>query len=235
MTGSITTIEQLEKWFRAANLPFFSIRYAGQGEKIVFRNEVWEDMEDAWEQLKNQVEAQASAGRAMLEILVFSKGKANHPLRTNVDIRPGYQPATAAPGIAGHPWAGIGNVTDYVNTQVKLAMLERDNEDLRAQIGSPMNAFERVLERVAESPHLAGIAQNLLAGLFKAPMQPMQAVPVTGVPPEAQPTQEGDDYPEQMFVDLESAAGVLGTTPEALAAKVAMLVKQNPELAKTFL
>lgn len=232
MTGSITNIEQLEKWFRAANLPFFSIRYAGQGEKIVFRNEVWEDMEDAWEQLKNQVEAQASAGRAMLEILVFAKGKANHPLRTNVDIRPGYQPATAAPGIAGHPWAGIGSVTDYVNTQVKLAMLERDNDDLRAQIGSPVNAFERILERVAESPHLAGIAQALIGGLLSkgAAQIPQMAAPVTGVP---QP--ESEDYPEQMFEDLESAASVLGTTPEALAAKVAALVKQNPEIAKTLL
>ena len=129
MTGSITNIEQLEKWFRAGNLPFFSLKYAGTGDKTIFRNEVWEDMEDAWEQLRNQVEAQASAGRAMLEILVYKKGSANHPLRTNVDIRPGYYPAQA--GISGpgmYPQMGIGNVQEYVTKEVRIAMLERDNE-----------------------------------------------------------------------------------------------------------
>ena len=234
MTGSITNIEQLEKWFRAGNLPFFSLKYAGTGDKTIFRNEVWEDMEDAWEQLRNQVEAQASAGRAMLEILVYKKGSANHPLRTNVDIRPGYYPAQA--GISGpgmYPQMGIGNVQEYVTKEVRIAMLERDNEDLRNEINNPANTWERILDKVSESPNLAGIAQTfiaLLASKFGA-ATPMMT-PVNGTPLVAQ---EGEEYPDAMFENLETAAGLLGSSPEAVAAKLAQLVKQNPELAKTLL
>lgn len=235
MTGSITNIEQLEKWFRAGNLPFFSLKYAGTGDKTIFRNEVWEEMEDAWEQLRNQVEAQASAGRAMLEILVYKKGSANHPLRTNVDIRPGYYPSQ--PGIAGpgmYPQMGIGNVQDYVSKEVRIAMLERDNEDLKAALNNPANTWERILDKISESPHLAGIAQMFVGGILSrfgqgAPV----TMPVNGMPPTI--PQEGEEYPDAMFEDLEAAAGMLGTSPEAVAAKLAQLVKQNPELAKTLL
>lgn len=235
MTGSITNIEQLEKWFRAGNLPFFSLKYAGTGDKTIFRNEVWEDMEDAWEQLRNQVEAQASAGRAMLEILVHKKGAANHPLRTNVDIRPGYYPAQA--GIAGpgmYPQMGIGNVQEYVTKEVRIAMLERDNEDLRNEISNPANTWERILDKIAESPHLAGIAQMFLGGLLGKLGQPAPVMtPVNGMPVEV--SRESEEYPDAMFENLEAAAGILGTSPEAVAEKLAELVKQNPELAKTLL
>lgn len=234
MTGSITNIEQLERWFRSANLPFFTLKYSGTGDKIIFRNETWEDLEDAWEQLRNQVEAQASAGRAMLEILVYKKGGANHPMRTNVDIRPGYYPATA--GISGPVYPGqmpgIGTVQEYVAQQVKIAMLERDNRDLQDAVNNPANTWERVLDRIAESPQLAGIAQIFVSGLVSrfAPAAPVSvAVPVNGVPgdPEA--------YPDAMYDNLEEAAQILGTSPEAIAAKVAYLVKQNPDIAKTLL
>lgn len=236
MTGSITNIEQLEKWFRAGNLPFFSLKYAGTGDKTIFRNEVWEDMEDAWEQLRNQVEAQASAGRAMLEILVYKKGAANHPLRTNVDIRPGYYQAQA--GIAGPGFPGmgmgIGNVQDYVTKEVRIAMLERDNEDLRNEISNPANTWERILDKIAESPHLAGIAQMFLGGVLGKLGQPAPVMtPVNGMPAVA--SQESGEYPDAMYEDLETAAGILGSSPEAVAAKLAQLVKQNPELAKTLL
>lgn len=234
MTGSITNIEQLERWFKSANLPFFTLKYAGTGDKVIFRNEAWEDMEEAWEQLRNQVEAQASAGRAMLEILVYKKGGANHPLRTNLDLRPGYYPAQqgiAGPGYVG-AFPGIGSVQDYVQQQVKIAMLERDNADLQAELSNPANTWERVLDKIAESPHLAGIAQMFVHGVmsrFAPAAAPVMAAPVNGVPAQE------EAYPDDMYNNLEEAANILDTTPEAIAAKVAQLVKQNPETAKMLL
>ncbi len=215
MQGSITNIEALEKWFKSNNLPYFSLKYAGQGEKIIFRNELWDDIEEAWEHLRDQVTAQADGGRAMLELLVYNKGKANHPLRTNIDIR--VQPTSVA-GIAGIGFPGLyGNMEGYIAQRIELEMLKRDNEELQAQIENPTNTWERIIDKLGNSPHLSGIAQVLISSLFaKAPVS-APAIAGNGSSP------------------LDEAAEILGTPPETLANKVLELVKNNPELAKSLL
>jgi hypothetical protein len=208
MTGSITHIEQLEKWFRAANLPFFSLKYAGTGEKTIFRNETWEDMEDAWEQLKT------------------------HPLRTNIDIRQGAYPAQA--GIGGMPYPGVGDISGYVAQQVELAMLRRDNEELQQQIENPVSGWERIIDKIGQSPHLAGIAQMLVASLVPKATTVAQGVPATVV--AGTPDAENEDgYPDTMYENLEATAAALNTTPEKMVEKMAELARKNPEIARTLI
>lgn len=230
MQGAITNIESLEKWFKSNNLPYFSLKYAGQGEKIIFRNEVWDDITEAWEHLRDQVQAQADGGRAMLELLVYNKGKANHPLRTNLDIRP--TAMTPVAGIGSTPGV-YGGMESYISQRIELEMLRRDNEELQAQINNPINSWERILDRVAQSPQLAGIAQVLIAGLFSKGQAPVMAQSIAGTPGSA-PGTDADDESDG-YEHLEAAAEKLGTDPATLAKKVNELVNQNPDLAKSLL
>ncbi len=221
MQGSITNIESLEKWFKANSLPYFSLKYAGHGEKIIFRNEVWDDVTEAWEQLRDQVQAQADGGRAMLELLVYNKGKANHPLRTNIDIRPG---STQVAGIGSIPGIWGGNIESYISQRIELEMLKRDNEELQAALENPVNVWERILDKVSQSPQLSGIAQVLISGLLARTQAPVSASAIAGVPE----TRGG-------LESLEDAARTLGTDFETLARKVNELVHTHPDLAKQLL
>lgn len=220
MQGSITNIENIEKWFKANGLPYFSLKYAGQGEKIIFRNEVWDDVSEAWEHLRDQVQAQADGGRAMLELLVYNKGKANHPLRTNIDIRGA---STQLAGIGSIPGV-YGGMENYIAQRIELEMLKRDNEELQAALENPVNVWERILDKVSQSPQLSGIAQVLISGLLARTQAPVSASAIAGVPE----TRGG-------LESLEDAARTLGTDPETLARKVNELVHQNPDLAKQLL
>jgi len=237
MIGAITSIEHLERWFRGNALPYFTLKYAGPGERVIFRNDgAIDDMETAWDELRHQVEMQGASGRAMLEVLVFKKGKANHPVRTNIDIR--NMPANSQNGnIAGLP-GGIANVGDYVDMKVRLAMLERDNEDLMQQIDNPANTWERVIDKLSESPHLAGLAQMLISGLMKpgAPAQVGKQQQQQQPQPDYEPPQGANANPNHIFEqNILDTTRLLGIDHVTLSAKLKKLVETNPDQAKQLL
>lgn len=248
MTGAITSIDGLRRWFFANGLPHWSLRYNLPGEKIIARNETHDDLPAAWDMLADLVTMQVEAGRAMLEVLVYKPGKPTHTLRTNIDIRDsfGHRGAPAPAGVAALP-GGIGNIDEYIEQRISLAMLERENEELKAAINAPGNWVERVVDRVAESPHLSAVVQTLVAGLLQRMSgAPMPAMPVNGpytpTPPAPRPDQGGDEHGGEeteedrvFWENIQAAADALGVDLPTLAVKLNALVQANPAMAKSLI
>lgn len=248
MSGAITDIENLQRWFYGNGLPNFTLKYQGTGDKTIYRNkDTITDMNDAWEELRHQVDSQAEAGRAQLEVLVYSPGKNNHAIRTNLDIRGGYFNRAMAPqptGIAGLP-AGVGNLDSYIQERIDLALLKKENEELRDQLNSPANGWERILGIIADSPHLSGIAQTLLVGtlgknnpaLMQQAMAAVNGAPTyAGQPGELPAPDQVQGDPQTVFAtNIQEAADNLGTDPVTLAVNLNRLIQSNPDIARTLL
>ena len=252
MTGAITDIQSLERWFKTNDRPFWSVSYAGPNPRVIARNDKTTDVNQAWDNLEAIIKMQTEAGRAVLEVLQYGsdKGAQGHALRTNVDIRDpfgGYasnrMPAPAQ-GIAGYGVQSIGDIKEMIDTEVALALLERENEELKAAINAPSNMLERVIEKVAESPHLSAAVAQLIAGLFNRGGTPVAVNGVTPPPPPpaAPPVHhvdtDDDDLTEEdrLFWDnINSAAQTLGVDVLTLAVKLNNLVQQNPAMAKSLI
>jgi hypothetical protein len=247
MTGAITDIGSLERWFKQNNRPFWSVKYQGPNERVIARNDSVTDVSQAWDNLEAIIKMQTESGRAVLEVLQYGseKGAQGHALRTNVDIRdyggPRY-PVQQAPAVAGYP--GVGNIEDLIEQRVHLAMLERENEDLKAAINAPGSMLERVVDKIAESPHLSQVVAQLVAGLFNRAGAPMpMPVPVNGVTPQPAHSTSTDadddaDLSEEdrvFWENIQSVAHTLGVDLPTLAVKLNNLVQQNPALAKSLI
>lgn len=241
MIGAITNIDALKRWFDSNGKPYFTLRYEGaNNERIIMRNDAVEDMEKAWQLLEDQVAAQAEVGRARLVVLVYEKGKNNNAVYTNVDIRPGFSPASgAAAGIGTLP-AGMGGIEGYIDNRIRIAKLEMENDQLKDALSSPANTFERITEVVSGIPGVADVLKILVAGLVgkvnPAAMPAIQAV-LNGTP-DATGAADGDaghddTDPQQQFADnINDVAATLGVDALTLSAKLRNLVKANPEAAK---
>ena len=241
-------MEDLEKWFKANAYPQFILAYAnGKGENQILKNEgdgAISDIEEAWEMLRDMIEAQVRSGRAILEVKVFPKGGKYHPLRTQIDMSAGgnpYLPASVA---------GIGNLPNVGISEAKLAEalaverekweMERRIEDLEARINAPSNWMERALQIIGENPPLATMVQTVISGVMK---MPGVASVMNGTPAAATGTQAPADDEEMENTDpnvvfstnIYQAAQTLGVSPEIMAVKLNRLVQQNPELAYTML
>jgi hypothetical protein len=245
MTGAITDIASLERWFKQNGRPFWSVKYQGPNERVIARNDSVTDVSQAWDNLEAIIKMQTESGRAVLEVLQYGseKGAQGHALRTNVDIRdyggPRY-PVQQAPAVAGYH--GVGDIKELIEHHVQLALLEKENEDLKAAINAPGSMLERVVDKIAESPHLSQVIGQLVAGLFNRAGAPMP-VPVNGVTPQpAQPTSTDTDddadlsEEDRVFWDnIQAAAHTLGVDLPTLAVKLNALVQQNPAMAKSLI
>lgn len=233
MIGAITSIEHLERWFKGNGEPYFTLKYAGPGERVIFRNDgAIEDIETAWDELRHQVEMQGASGRAMLEVLAYKKGRNNHALRTNVDIRAVTTNAQMA-GINGMP-GSMSSMVDYVDMKVELAMLKRDNEELEFRLMEPANTWERIIDKVSESPHLAGIAQMLIANLTKTGNASQQIAQQPK--PDVEQPQHANGNPNHQFEqNILDTSRMLEMDHVTLSAKLKRLVETNPDLAKQIL
>lgn len=240
MTGAITDIGSLQRWFMTNGRPFWTVKYAGPQERIIARNDNVTDMAQAWDNLEAVVRMQTEAGRAVLEVLQYNseKGAQGHALRTNVDIRdhaPRYAPAQVQPAVAGMP--AIGDIQEYIDQKVNLALLEKENEDLRAAINAPSNMLERIVEKVSESPHLSAAVAQLIAGLFnRGAAMPMAVTGIQPDPAAPKPAADGDEHDEErdriFWENINQAAETLGVDDVTLAVKLNQLVQSNPAMAK---
>lgn len=248
MNGAITDLEHLKRWFFGNGHPYFFINYQGAGNRKIYQNESIEEMQEAWEELEYQVKSQTGHGRAMLEVVQYAKGKQNHPVRTYIDMRSDAQAqGTAMAGIGNFPAQGYP--ANYVQDQIKMALMEKELEDMRAALESPSNVFENIVDKIGQSPHLSGLVNNLVSALF-GQKGAVPSMPVNGHPGAQQPTAQatqpeagteatGEEMtPERIALfqsNIDRICTALETDPINLSSKLAALVEGNPDLAKNLL
>lgn len=249
MIGAITNLDALKRWFFDNGKPCFTLRYdSGNGngntDRMIYKNTVIEDMPEAWERLQSHVADQADAGRARLNLIVYDKGKENNPIYTSIDIRPGYQAAgqNMPAAISGLP-PGIGSINELIDQKVSFALLQKENEDLRAQLNAPVNTWERNLETLSGIPGMADVLKIAVAGFVSkwAPQSmPVVAGILNGTPDAVTGESDHDDSvsgdPQTRFTNnIQNAADVLNVDPLTLSEKLNKLITQNPEVAKQLL
>lgn len=249
MTGSITNIDDLKNWFHGVGYPYFTLSYQGTGSKVIFRNTTISDMNESWEELRRQVEAQGRAGRAMLEVITYKEDRANAgSLRTNIDIRPEffyahgqgpYQQPTAGVNSLPIGYVPLDEVERRIEAEHEKWELRRDLDDLKAQIGAPTNMVEKAFTMLGEYPQLAALANNLLVGLMgknnPAIAQSMQAINGHPAADHDNDDQAEGDPNAILSQHLYAAANRLGTDPVNLVVALNRLVQANPDVAKTLL
>lgn len=234
MTGFLTNIDDLRKWFYGQGVPFFNLRYwqPGKTGETIMRNDEQDDMGAAWAMLSEMVASLSRTGRSMLNLIVYEKGKANNYKGfVNLDLSPTAQ---------GQQVHGIGSLPAPQFDEAKIqAILEKEREkwelkneveNLKAQLKSPVDWTDKaadLIEKIGNTP----LGHALAAGISKA-------MGVT-LPPFVQgphgqadsDTGAADTFDE----DISAVASTLGTDDVTLAKKLRRLVEQNPELAKSFL
>ena len=249
MIGAITNLDALRRWFYDNGKPCFTLRYDsgtgnGNTDRMIYKNVVIEDMDAAWDRLQNHVADQANVGRARLALIVYDKGKENNPISTYIDIRPGYQSEQhGASAISGLP-PGIGSINEFIEERVALAMLKKENEDLKEQLNQPQNNWERSIETLSGVPGISEVLKIAVAGIV-AKFAPQSMPVVAGIlngTSDAMATGEGDHDdgvagdPQTRFTNnIQSTASLLNVDPLTLSERLNALVKQNPEVAKQLL
>lgn len=145
---------------------------------------------------------------------------------------PGAQPA--AIGSLPSPMAS----ESYINERIELALLKRENEDLRAAINGPTNTWERFLEILGQNEPLSQAVAGLIMGLANKGGIPTAPIPrpVAGSPDtDEDPEDETGDQQAVFAQNIHSAASILQTDPVRLAKALNRLVQQNPDMAKQLL
>lgn len=248
MIGAITNLDALKRWFFDNGKPYFTLRYdSGNGngntDRMIYKNVVVDDMAEAWERLQNHVADQADAGRARLILIVYDKGKENNPIYTSIDIRPGHQAAQQnMPAISGLP-PGVGSINELVDQKVNLALLQKENQDLKEQLAAPANQWERTVETLSGIPGMADVLKIAVAGIV-AKFAPQSMPVVQGIlngTPEAMgegaaDMEHSDADPHMRFSNnIQDVSNILNVDPLVLSEKLKTLVRQNPDAAKQLL
>lgn len=234
----ITNISTLRTWFLDNQKPFFTLYQNGVNRAIIARNETVDDLNQAWNLLETNVLAQAEGGTANVRVYVTEKPKHNHGLETEARILP-LVPTLGQPGISGLPQgyldeskvAGlIKEAREKWELERRIEELEMAQEPVKDWAETMINGFERV----AKTPLGAALVQKLL-GVVPMPQPAMNGVPTPAAQSQANNSTDDDEYSDSFFENIENTAALLGVDEETLANKLAKLVQQNPELAKSLL
>lgn len=248
----ITSYKELSDWFQniqrdekpATHWNLYNLD-AGSPSRIATRNVKIDDYEESMRLLLNQVRTFNNPAGTHMRLQVYPKGAPNNPAG---DIRLsifGDHPALgdhgSNGGISGLPALAGGDIQTYIAGQVKLALLEKENEELREAMNGPNNMWERMVQTVADSPHLSQVVNNLVVGLVTK-VNPAAAPHMQTTPPpmNGHPTTDelGDDTedPQSVFYNnINAVSQSLGVDPITLSAKLNKLVRDNPEMAKQLL
>lgn len=239
MQGAISSIEAVERWFRANEAPFYTLAYysssssTGQGQ-VILRNTKEVELDVAWNRLRSAILDQTGFGRAQLNLIVYAKPEGyNTPAgRTNIDLVANQQMPQVA-GIGALPAIGSGYISESEFSRRLAEEREKwevksELESLRDQINNPSNdpweKFMNGLERFASTP--PGMA--LLSKFMGVPMPAFTPAPING------PASDDDlDQPDTVSVedeldDLEAIARANGLTLKQLLSKTANLARQQP-------
>jgi hypothetical protein len=234
MQGAISTIEAIERWFRANEAPFFTLSYyssssaTGQGQ-VVIRNQKDVDMDSAWNKLRSAIIDQTGFGRAQLNLIVYNKPEAyNTPAgRTNIDLVANQMPQMA--GIGALPAVGSGFISESdftrrLNEEREKWNMKQEIEALRDQVNNPANDWMAGIERFVASP--LGIA--LISKFTGTPAGALMSAPINGPAPADDENLPDTDDVENELDNLDAIARANGMTLKEFLHKTASLAKQQP-------
>lgn len=135
--------------------------------------------------------------------------------------------------------AGIGMLPPqiderYITERIELAMLKKENEDLKEAINGPSNSWERFLEIIGQNEALSNALAGVLMGFAgKSGLPPATFQrPVTGTANTDDDNEAGQDLQQAFIEDVNAAASALQTDAVTMMRKLRQMVKENPEYAK---
>lgn len=240
----ITNIASLRTWFlegsKSLERPFFVLNQNGAGKTMIARNDTITDLDQAWALLETNILAQAEGGVANVRVFITDKPKHNYGLETEARIMPLYAAQTSVqPGIGALPpgYVEESKIKGILDAEREKWDLERRLDDLEAQLAAPKNWTESLMEgieRIGATP----LGQVIIAKLVGVtPTAQMAASPINGTPSTsgASKLDNEEDYDDNFYQNIEDTAAILGVDEKTLASKIATLVKQNPEFAKTLI
>lgn len=243
MQTAITSIEGVKDWFLANKRPFFTLYLMGSSEKVIYRNTEITDMDVAWAEMERQIMLQSQGGLAALKIYATDKQNNPNGVTTYIRIFGGnqYGGAVQMPGIAGTGGGilGINSKDDldrYIAEKQEIWSLRRDIEDMRAAQTAEVAKWERVLDKISESPQLAGIARIVVDRVTAAflPSAPAvagaQPAPATDNSAPANQSVPDDEYEEKLNQELDTLETETGMQAPAVLKKLNELRRQNPEM-----
>lgn len=207
----LTSIEDLKTWFLGNQRPYFTLYVLAGGSRknIVARNTTEGDMDAAWKLLELHVTIQTKAAPVTMELITGTGGdKLNNPFTTEIRINPFSIPGNPAlmhPGIAGfgmnYPgvqsigFAGIqskGDLDEYLAGERKKWELEKRVEDLENAQSDDVEKWEKVLDKINESPALSGVIQMIAGRVLGGGTMPA-SVGSHAPPAHYQPTQPAEN------------------------------------------
>lgn len=238
MQGAISSIEAVERWFRANEAPFYTLSYyssstqTGQGQ-VILRNQKEIELDSAWNKLRSAILDQTGFGRAQLNLIVYAKPDAyNTPAgRTNIDLVAAQ--STQVAGIGSLPSVGSGFISESdfsrrLKEEQERWEMKMEIKALTDQLNNPANdPVEKIMsgiERIAATP----LGMALIAKITGTPIQQL-ASPIAGMPlTDDNEDQPGDDDVENELDDIAAIAASHGMTLKHFLSKTANLARQQP-------
>lgn len=246
---TITTFDDLQRWFYAqqrdekpaAHWNLYGVNYGEKDSRVAFNTRL-DEMDASFDFLASTIRQLNHPDGAKFRLQTFPKGAPNNPTaQVNIQIyERAMAPATASVAGLGSTPVGINDVERYVDEKVRVAMLERDNEELRAQINSPANGIERLIALITEIPGIGDVLKVAAAGLvtkLNPAAAPAVAAAMTGTPAAGgHDTDDETEDPQTVFLtNIEQASQTLGVDAVTLARRLNALVQENPAAAKSLL
>lgn len=251
---TLTKYEDVQRWFNsnqaeagedgnAKNAVHWTLYGGNYGEKEarLLSNQRINKPDESLAYLIESIRMMNNPPGAKFRIQIYRPNNANnYTAQTYVQI---FDNATA-PATGSAPQAGIGSLPaafpeNYIQERIDLALLKRENEELKAAINGPGNTWERLLDIISQSEPLSMALAGLISNVTGKPLPALQqaARPVTGspAPDEENDTDEGspDADPQTVFADsINAAAAGLDTDPLTMARKLRKIVRDNPAFAK---
>lgn len=237
---TVTRYEDLQQWFNSnqsnneeGKTPSHWTLYGGNyGEKEVrlCSNTRLDAPAESLAYLVDTIRRMNHPNGAKFRVQIFKPGSPNNYIaQVYVQVFEG------AANTATPQTAGIGNLPgasteQYIQERIDLALLKRENEDLKAQINGPVSGFERFLDIIGQNEQLSGAIAGLLLGFANKNGIPAAIpAPVNGHPS----TDDDDNDPQTVFAqNIQNASDALHTDPVSLAKALNKLVTSNPDLAK---
>lgn len=239
---TLTRYEDLQHWFNSnqsnneeGKTPSHWTLYGGNyGEKEVrlCGNTRLDSPSESLSYLVDTIRRMNHPDGAKFRVQIFKPGAPNNYVaQAYVQIFEG------AANTATAQTAGIGNLPgtsteQYIQERIDMALLRRENEDLKAQMNGPVSGWERFLDIIGQNEQLSGAIAGLLLGLANKNGIPATIpAPVTGHP--STDDNDDNDDPQTVFAqNIQSASNALHTDPVSLSRALNRLVTSNPELAK---
>lgn len=251
---TLTKYEDVQRWFNSnqvdsedggKNAVHWTLYGGNYGEKEarLLSNQRINNPSESLAYLIESIRMMNNPQGAKFRIQIFRPGNANnYTAQAFVQIFDNHH--TTAPAL-GQP-AGIGSLPatvpayseNYIQERIELAILKRENDELKAALNGPGNTWERLLDIVAQSEPLSMALAGLISNATGKTLPSMApaARPITGSPaPDEEDNDEAAAHadPQTLFAEsINSAASGLGTDALTMARKLKKIVQDNPAFAR---